>query len=93
MFSYAKKGKRGVGALILSHETLHMEAIGNTVVLPCRVSGRPRPEVTWLDPEGKPVLVGKKFQVRSRPLPIHSFQCNDNLTLPHFLINFADSQR
>jgi len=60
---YTKKGKKIQPAFIMTYEYLHMETIGNDVVLRCQVGGRPYPQVSWTDFEGKVIGQGKKFKI------------------------------
>lgn len=62
MTSY-KKSKKGSSAYIINSESFHMETMGRHIALPCRSVGKPRPQVSWLDQDGKKILSGKKYQV------------------------------
>lgn len=62
MFSF-KKTKKGSTAKIIASETFHMETMGRHISLPCRSVGKPRPQITWLDQDGKKIISGKKYRV------------------------------
>lgn len=55
------------GARITLHFRTLFENMGSTVVLPCKASGRPLPEITWLNEEGN--VVGSMQDPRFRTLP------------------------
>jgi hypothetical protein len=60
-----KKARRGTPAYIHMSEAIHMEVIGNDIVLPCRSGGKPKPRVHWTNTEGQRVALGKKFQMNT----------------------------
>lgn len=43
---------------IVQHYTTLLSSIGSNVVLPCRVTGRPMPDIFWLNTEGE--VIGPK---------------------------------
>lgn len=55
----------------MSYEYLRMETIGNDAMLTCQAGGKPRPRISWVDFEGRPIPTGgKKFKVSISHLPL-----------------------
>jgi hypothetical protein len=63
---HKKLTRKGTKAYVHVAESLHMEAIGKDIILPCRGGGKPKPRISWTGADGQSVVSGKKFQLNTK---------------------------
>jgi len=61
-----KPTRKGTKAYVHVAESLHMEAIGKDIILPCRGGGKPKPKISWTGADGQQIVAGKKFQLNTK---------------------------